>query len=82
MKRYNVKGKDNPLCWLLGALYCCALYQHRTFLLAQHDKVDSASGRLLGAAKRAVTSQPEAAAEAAKAAGKATAAADKTKADS
>ena len=56
MKRYNVKGKDNPLCWLLGALYCCALYQHRTFLALHHPPADSGGGALLNSAP--VTSQP------------------------
>ena len=57
MKRYNIKGKNNPLCWLMGWLYCCALVQHRTLLLAKHEEGDAAKG---GAESllTAVTTQP------------------------
>ena len=66
MRRYNIRGKDNPCCWMLGFCYPCALFQHyahlRTFGYHHHKTpvVQGAEHEPLLAETRVVVGQPRA----------------------
>ena len=55
MKRYNLQGRTNPCCWLLGVCHCCALYQHRALVIAKHDAGPSSRPLLGGAVNKQPT---------------------------